>query len=83
MPADSLRLKDWYLAGANQTVSRLQWIVDSGGDYVPGSTDALRNSRVSVLDFGQLVTGYDAGEGGQYLARGLVRRRIRPCWLLA
>jgi len=58
--ADSLRLKDWYLSSANQTVTRLQWLVDSSADYAPGTSDALRSSRVLVLDFGPLVSAFDA-----------------------
>ncbi|HEX7382796.1 MAG TPA: calcium-binding protein [Burkholderiaceae bacterium] len=55
-----LRLKGWYAATANQTVTRLQWIVDSSADYAPGSADVLRSGRVLVLDFGALVTAFDA-----------------------
>ncbi len=61
--ADSLRFKDWYLSSANQTVDRLQWIVDSGVEYAAASVgDPLRNSRVVVLDFSQLINGYNSAK---------------------
>ncbi|MEP7057625.1 MAG: calcium-binding protein [Caldimonas sp.] len=59
---DSLRFKDWYLSGANQTVNRLQIVVDTTADYAPGSSDVLRNSRLCVLDFDGLVTAFDAAK---------------------
>jgi Ca2+-binding RTX toxin-like protein len=64
---DSLRFKDWYLSSANQTVSRLQWVVDSTSDYAPGSSDGLRSSRIYVLDFGQLVAAHDAARAANPL----------------
>ena len=57
--ANSMRLKGWYLAATNQTVTRLQWITDSSADYAPGTSDALRNARVLTLDFGALITAFD------------------------
>lgn len=60
--ADSLRLKSWYLGTANQTINRLQVVVDSTSDYAAGSGDVLRSSRITTLDFGQLVAAYDAAK---------------------
>lgn len=57
--ADALRLKDWYLGPGNQTVNRLQLVVDSSADHAPGSADSLRDRRVVTVDFGALVSGFD------------------------
>jgi hypothetical protein len=57
-PGDALRLEAWYLG--IQTVSRLQVVVDSSGEYAAGSADTLRNSRVLGLDFTQLVGAFNA-----------------------
>jgi hypothetical protein len=57
---NSLRLAGWYLNTTSQTTVRLQWIIDSSLDYAPGTSDVLRNSRVLSLDFGQLVSAFDA-----------------------
>ena len=59
---DSLRLKDWYLATTNQTVVRLQWVVDSSVEYASGGADVLRNSRICVLDFSKLLASFDAAK---------------------
>ena len=58
--ADSLRIKSWYLGSANQTLNRLQIVVDSTADFAPGSGDLLRSSRLCVLDFVGLVNAFDA-----------------------
>jgi Ca2+-binding RTX toxin-like protein len=58
--SDSLLLKGWYLAAGDQTVTKLQVVVDSSSDYAPGSADALRASRIATLSFTQLVAAYDA-----------------------
>jgi Ca2+-binding RTX toxin-like protein len=58
--ADSLLLKGWYLAAGDQTVTKLQVVIDSSSDYAPGTADALRNSRIASLSFTQLVAAYDA-----------------------
>jgi trimeric autotransporter adhesin len=56
----SLTLKGWYLAAGDQTVTKLQVVIDSSSDYAPGTGDALRSSRVASLSFTQLVATYDA-----------------------
>ncbi|WP_290429084.1 calcium-binding protein [Caenimonas aquaedulcis] len=57
---DAIRFTSWYAATGDQTFTKLQVMVDSTADYQPGSTDALYASRITVLDFKQLVAGYDA-----------------------
>ncbi|MBG9390405.1 hypothetical protein I5803_20410 [Caenimonas sp. DR4.4] len=57
---DAIRFASWYAATGDQTFTKLQVMVDSTADYQPGSTDALYASRITVLDFKQLVAGYDA-----------------------
>ncbi len=58
----SLKIQGWYLSAANQTITKLQVIVDSSADYAPGTSDALRNSRVTTLNFTQLAAAYDAAK---------------------
>jgi len=58
--ADSIRLKGWYSSSNNQTVNTLQVIVDSTSDYNAASTDSLRNKRLVRLNFGSLVTAFNA-----------------------
>ncbi|HEX7891781.1 MAG TPA: calcium-binding protein [Ramlibacter sp.] len=55
-----LRLAGWYAASANQTIAKLQVVIDSSADYAPGSGDTLRNSRITTLNFDQLVAAFDA-----------------------
>jgi len=57
---DLLRIKSWYLGSTNQTINRLQMVVDSTAEFSPGSGDPLRNSRLCVLDFVSLVNAFDA-----------------------
>jgi Ca2+-binding RTX toxin-like protein len=57
---DVLRIKSWYLGSANQTISRLQVVVDTTPDFAPGTGDVLRSGRLCVLDFVSLVNAFDA-----------------------
>jgi Ca2+-binding RTX toxin-like protein len=57
---DAIRFNSWYAQAGNQTFAKLQVMVDSSSDYAPGTSDLLRASRVAVLDFKQLVAGYDS-----------------------
>ncbi len=49
--SDVLRIKSWYLGSTSQTINRLQIVVDSTAEFVPGGTDVLRSSRLCALDF--------------------------------
>ena len=57
---DSVRFTGWYAAAGNKTVSTLQMLVDSTADYNAGSADALVNRRVVRLNFGSIVSAFDA-----------------------
>jgi hypothetical protein len=57
---DTLRFTGWYAAAGNRTASTLQMIVDSTADYNAGSADALLNRRVVRLNFGSIVSAFDA-----------------------
>jgi hypothetical protein len=57
---DLLRVKSWYLGSANQTIGRLQVVVDTTSDFAPGTGDVLRTSRLCVLDLVSLVNAFDA-----------------------
>jgi hypothetical protein len=59
---DVVRIKSWYTSASNQTFDRLQVVTDSATDYAPGSADVLRSGRVTTLDFGKLVTSFDAAK---------------------
>jgi len=58
--SQELRLVGWYASTSHQTITKLQVVVDSTSDYSAGSTDVLRNSRILTLDFGRLVSAFDA-----------------------
>ncbi len=57
---DSVRLKGWYAASGNQTVSQLQVIVDTTSDYDIASSDTLRNKRIARFDFAALVVAFNS-----------------------
>lgn len=56
---ESVTLKDWYGSTDNQTMLRIQMILDAGVDFDPNSTDPLHNQRVQDFDFLGLVSQFD------------------------
>jgi trimeric autotransporter adhesin len=56
---EQIALKDWYAAGANRNVTRLQVIADAMAGYDPNSTNALLDDKVEQFDFTALVQRFD------------------------
>ena len=56
--SDSITLKDWYASPDNRSVEYLQ-VLTEGGDYAANSRDKLKNRKVEVFDFGDLVKAFD------------------------
>ncbi|MBK8071915.1 MAG: putative Ig domain-containing protein [Ramlibacter sp.] len=56
--SDSITLKDWYASSDNRSVEYLQ-VLTEGGDYAANSRDKLKNRKVEVFDFGDLVKAFD------------------------
>jgi VCBS repeat-containing protein len=55
-----INLYDWYYDAAEErTLSKLQLILDEHGDYDPSAADPLRNQRVQVFDFAEIVRQFD------------------------
>jgi Ca2+-binding RTX toxin-like protein len=55
---DSLMFSSWYAGGRN--VATLQVITEGTTDYVPGSSDTMRDQKVERFNFAGLVTQFDA-----------------------
>jgi Ca2+-binding RTX toxin-like protein len=58
--ADSVRLQGWYASPDNQTVGKLQMMVDTTADYTEGGGDALRDAKVKTFDFAALAAAFDS-----------------------
>ena len=56
---ESVSLKDWYLGSTNQTMLRIQMILDATADFDLNSTDPMHNQRVQSFDFQGLVNQFD------------------------
>ncbi len=56
---ESVTLKDWYAGTTNQTMLRIQMILDASADFDPNSADALHNHRVQNFNFLGLVGQFD------------------------
>ncbi len=56
---EDLTFTDWYAGGGNRSISNLQMIVEAGADYLPGSTNVLRDNRIELFDFGAIVQRFD------------------------
>jgi Ca2+-binding RTX toxin-like protein len=57
---DQITLTGYYANAANRSVNRLQMVIEGTADYVPGSTDATKNNKIEIFDFGGLVSAFDA-----------------------
>lgn len=56
---DQIAFKDWYVSPAMRTVRTLQIIVDGSAEFVPQSTDVLRDNRVETFDFAKLASAFE------------------------
>ena len=57
---DQITFSGYYGSAATRSVDRLQIVIEGSSDYLPGSTDPLRNRRVESFDFDGLVAAFDA-----------------------
>ncbi len=57
--SDQITFTNYYGSTANRSVDRLQIVIEGSTDYLPGSSNALRNRRIENFDFDGLVAAFD------------------------
>ena len=56
---DKLALIDWYAAGQNQSIDKLQFITEAMAGYDQDSANPLLDDKIERFDFKTLVQGFD------------------------
>ncbi|MEQ1580975.1 MAG: putative Ig domain-containing protein [Steroidobacteraceae bacterium] len=57
---DQITFAGYYGSTTTRSIDRLQVVIEGSTDYLPGSTDPLRNRRIESFDFDGLVAAFDA-----------------------
>jgi Ca2+-binding RTX toxin-like protein len=61
---EQITFTDWYASGDNQSVAKLQMVIEGGADYDVASEESLHSKKIAQFNFAGLVSAFDAARAG-------------------